>query len=189
VRFWDATNLEQMLLRYPMVLVKHGVSNDTRLVAESFLSLAQHSSKVVQAAYGASESAGRDNPALEAASALSELLSIRLRDAETTGKLSRSEFVQSEDDYSWLKLAGVTAQLRQFDRYGLRAILTVLRHVTAAEEIATVVEDGPVTLTIVTNQLISAAGQTLLVEVANWADIEVRIDGTKVIMVARNYDE
>jgi hypothetical protein len=88
LRFWEGVNLEQMLLHYPGVLVKYGLVADTKLVPASFMALAQQLSKVVQAAYGVSEVAEQENPALEAASALVELLTVRIRDAESGGVVS-----------------------------------------------------------------------------------------------------
>jgi hypothetical protein len=177
-----------MLLRYPTVLVKHGLSKDPRLTAASFVSLAQHSSKVVQAAYGVSESASHDNPALEAAAALAELLTVRLRDAETTGRPTRSAFDQAQDAYPWLKVTGDPALLGRYDRYGLRAMLTLLRHVSGAKEVAAVVDDKTVTLEVPSDRLRGAAGSAFLVEVATWADLEVRVEGAKVVMAWRDHD-
>ena len=187
LRFWDATNLEQVLLRYPTVLVKHGLSKDPRLKAASFVSLAQHSSKVVQAAYGVAETAGHDNRPLEAAAALSELLTVRLRDAENAGRPSKASFVPTQDGYPWVKISGDPTVLERFDRFGLRAMLTLLRHVTGAKELAAVLEGKSVTLNVSSNWLTGTAGSGFLIEVATWADVEVRIDGAKIVITARDY--
>ncbi|NLF76283.1 MAG: restriction endonuclease [Chloroflexi bacterium] len=189
VRFWDASDLEQVLLRYPVVLVKHGVSNDSRLVAASFMSLAQHCSKVVQAAYGVSEFADHNNPPLEAAAALSELLTVRLRDAETVGRSSCSPFVLAADGYPWLKVADNASALGGFDRYGLRAMLTLIRHITPADELVVVPDKTAVRLTIPTHHARDVATSALLVEVATWADTEVRADATRLVIVARTANE
>ena len=63
VRFWDATNLEQLLMHYPGILLRHGIVTDTTLAPAAFMDLAQRTSKVVQAAYGISEMANLENAA------------------------------------------------------------------------------------------------------------------------------
>lgn len=183
VRFWDATNLEQVLGRYPAVIVKHGLSKEPHLAPESLLSLAQQSSKVIQAAYGIAELAGNDNPALEAASAVSELLTVRLRDAEMGGQLSGTEFILAHDGYPWLKPANAPTLLSRFDRYGLRAVLAVIRHISAAKELMAATDDNMVTLTLPTHRLSSGSAHGFLIEVSTWANIEIRITGKDTIVM------
>ena len=148
VRFWDGTNVEQTLTHYPAVLVKHGLATDTKLVPASFMALAQQTSKVVQAAYGASELADHDNPALEAASALAELLTVRIRDAEAGDKFVKCPFVQKEDKFHWLTVNGDAAELSGFDRHGLRAVLALVRHVTACKTATAALTPGQICITL-----------------------------------------
>lgn len=185
LRFWDATDLESILGRYPAVLVKHGLSKDPTLAAASFVSLAQQSSKVVQAAYGVSIHAGQDNPALEAASALSELLTIRLRDAETAGTSSNTSFQHEQDSYVWMKTTGDPAVLSCFDRYGLRALLSLIRHITGIKELPVSATDT--SLAIKTQSLLAQTESAvkLINEVALWGDVEVRIEGETIIIRSR----
>jgi hypothetical protein len=188
IRFWDATVIEQILLRYPSVLIKHGLSKDPRLAAISFLSLAQQSSKVTQSAYGLSETLSQENPALEAAAALSELLTVRMRDVETSGKMRVARFDRRQDEYEWLTASGDLSQLEQCDRYGLRAVLSLIRHITATKLMSVVVSGDGIRITCPATRVAGSAVLNLLTEVAMWGELELRIDGPTVIIQPRSID-
>jgi len=185
VRYWDGTNLEQLLMHYPGILVKYDLAADTKLAPAAFMALAQQTSKVVQAAYGASEMANHDNAALEAASALAELLTVRIRDAETGGKFAKSPFVTLVDGFHWLKVSGNGAELGGFDRHGLRALFALLRHVTGTKTATAEVAPGVIRVTLPAGRLPSAAATTLLTEVSLWGDLEVRVEGQDFIISRR----
>ncbi len=185
VRFWDDTNLEQRLMHYPGILVKHGLAADTKLAPASFVALAQQTSKVVQAAYGKSEVANHDNAALEAASALSELLTVRIRDAETGGTFAKSPFVPAIDGFHWFTVNGNSSELGGFDRHGLRAILALLRHVTGIKNTIADLTPEAMRITLPTGQLPSSNATNLLTEVSLWGDLEVRVEGQDLIIRRR----
>jgi len=185
VRFWEATNLEPTLMHYPGILVKYGLAADTKLAPASFIALAQQTSKVVQAAYGVSELADHDNPALEAASALSELLTVRIRDAETGGKFTNSPFVLATDHFHWLTVNGNTTELGGFDRHGLRAVLALLRHVTGCNAATAALAPGVIRVALPAGHLPNTAATTFLTEVSLWGDPEVRVDGQEFIISRR----
>ena len=185
VRYWDATSLEQILVNYPGILVKHGLAADNKLTPASFMSLAQQTSKVVQAAHGHSEMANHDNAALEAASALSELLTVRLRDAETGAKFIKSPFSPNVDSFEWLATSGETKELGVFDRHGLRAVLSLLRHVMGTTASAASILPREIRFALPANRIPNPSAMSFLTEVAIWGDIEVRVEGSDFIIAAR----
>jgi hypothetical protein len=185
VRFWDETSLEQVLMQYPGVLVKHGLAADSKLTPASFMLLAEKTSRVVQAAFGVSEMANQDNAALEAASALSELLTVRIADAESGRKFRNYPFQPAIDGYRWLSITGDMAELSSFDRHGLRAILTLLRHVTGHGNITAALKAGMIRISIPTERLPNSAATLFLTDVSFWSDLEIRLDGHDFIISRR----
>jgi len=185
VRFWDATNLEHLLIHHPRVLVKHGLATDSKLTPASFICLAQQTSKVVQAAHGLSEIANQDNAALEAASALSELLTVRIQDAETGGKFMKSPFVPAVDAFDWLTVKGDVAAFSGFDRHGLRALLALLRHVLGAKTQVASIESGKIQISLPTGEVPNPAATDFLTEVAMWGDLELHVKGSTFIIATR----
>jgi hypothetical protein len=185
VRFWEATDLERALMHYPGILVKYGLTADNRLAPASFLALAEQTAKVVQAAYGVSEIANQLNPALEAASALSELLTVRIRDAETGGKLMKSPFVPAVDLFDWLTLNGGIGDLADFDRHGLRAVLALLRHVTLCNTATATLYSSAIHVTFNSARLTNATAIDFLTQVAFWGDLELRVAEQELIISRR----
>ena len=185
LRFWEGPNLEQMLDHHPAILVKHGLSTDARLAPASFMSLAQQTSKVIQAAYGTAEADGRDNPALEAASALAELLTAKIKDAENGGKAPAPRFVPTVDGFHWLTVSGDTGVLSGYDRHGLRAVLALLRHVTGVKTATATAGGSAVRITLPAGKLPNTAATTLLLEAGFWGDIEARVEAQDVILSRR----
>jgi hypothetical protein len=185
VRFWEGFNLERMLMHYPGILVKYGLTPDTKLVPASFMKLSQAASKVVQAAYGASEMMDWENPALEAASAMAELLTVRIKDAETSGGVVKSPFVVETDGFPWLTFKGDLTVLGEFDRHGLRATLALLRHVTGLKAaVAALVKDA-VRVTLPGACIPNAAATNVLTEVSFWGDLEVRMLASDFVITRR----
>jgi hypothetical protein len=159
------------------------------MIAPSFLSLASQTSKVVQAAYGAAEMSGQHNAALDAASALSELLTVRMEDADAGTNYTTYPFVLAEDAYDWLKIDGELGQFRQFDRYGLRAILALTRHISGLRELAVTKDGRTLHLSMADGRQPNATAIEFLVEVVMWGDLEILIDGANLTISSRNADE
>lgn len=185
VRFWEAANLDQTLVHFPSILVKYSLAADTKLAPAAFMALAQQTSKVVQAAYGVSEIASHENPALEAASALSELLTVRIRNAENGVKFTISPFVVVADQFHWITFNGNIAELTGFDRHGLRAMLAVLRHVTDFKTATANVNAGAIRVAIPTGHLPNTSAMRFLTEVSLWGDLEIRVEGQDFIISKR----
>jgi len=186
VRSWDEGNLEQVLLRFPVVLLKHGLSDDERAIPPSFLSLASQTSKVVQSAYGAAEIAGYNDAALDAASALSELVTVRMGDIEAHYGYVRYPLNPVDDLYDWLQIKGDAANLRHFDRYGLRAFLALVRHVWSVLNL-TLASTGPgaLRLSFEKEGWPNVAAERFLAEVAIWGDLEMRWEKTDLVVESR----
>jgi hypothetical protein len=165
--------LEHVAVRYPVVLLKHGIASDPQLNATSLLQLAIASSKVVQAAYGHAEFAGQYNPALESASALSELLTYWLVKAESAVTHSISRFELEIDGYDWLNVSGPRELLSRFDKHGLRAMLSTLRHICNVSTLSGDAGEGELLIAGIGN--LSSGAESAIRELAVWSDIEIVI--------------
>lgn len=132
VRTWDATNIATVLSKHPDVLVKHGLWTGTSVVPASFLPASRLLSSVTLSAYSELVFRGEDLPSLELAASLSELLIVRLGDAEAGRPFVRRESGVG-DMYDWLTVRSESgATLERFDKFGLRAILSLIRHLLGA---------------------------------------------------------
>ena len=187
VRTWDAAALESILLRYPQIALKYRLSTDERLIPPSFLALARNTSKIIQAAYGAAEISNYQDSALDAASALAELLTVRMEDIEDGRGYNHYAFSPDQDAYDRLQLS--VTNPHRFDRYGLRALLTAARHVTGYEKLkAEEIDEGVVHVPIAQDG-IALAAVSVLSEIALWADVELEISGTNLVLRARGRND
>ena len=185
VRYWEGVTLAQKLMHYPALLFKYGLETDTRLTPASFLAIAQNTSKVIQAAYGIAVLADHDNPALEAAAALSELLTVRIRDVEAGEGFVKTAFSPSVDLYSWIKVEGELTQLDGFDRYGLRVLLALLRHTANAQSATVTPEDSALRVSVSPACAPLDSAKNLFCEMCIWSDLEIRFDGNDPIISRR----
>jgi hypothetical protein len=87
IRAWRGYQLQRILSRFPAIRLKYGLLSPTDDKGASFVSLAIDLAKFIQSAYAVSEMR-QDNPVpLQAAAAVAELLSARMQDFETVGKI------------------------------------------------------------------------------------------------------
>lgn len=124
VRSWRGYELEGLLLRFPAVLVKYQLAENEEARSQAFMPLAVDVAKFSQSAYSASELGIDSGHFLEAAAALAELLSVRMRDVSIHGQILSSSFQAPIDRYTWLESCPALAD---FDRFGVRALASVLR--------------------------------------------------------------
>jgi hypothetical protein len=135
IRFWEGHDVESMLLSYPHLLVKYGLPGAEHSVGGALLPLVSICLKAVQASYGiAFMLGGTPSRELELATALSELLMVRLEAAEEGRPVTAKPFSPATDSYPWMTVEALL-DLSRFDGPGLRALLTGYRFYAHADTV------------------------------------------------------
>ena len=173
VRFWDGTTLATVLLRFPAVIAKYGLSDDANAVSPAFVELSEQLAKQVQAALGQTTLTHQTTAELECAAATAELLTARLSEFAEGRRRSLSPFSATLDAFVWMDVTGDIAELGSFDRYGLRALLAFLRYTQHSTRLSFSISDGSITLPLPSPPLPAAA--LALRSLATWADVELTL--------------
>ncbi|RYF50884.1 MAG: hypothetical protein EOO38_04590 [Cytophagaceae bacterium] len=144
VRFWRGYDLPSFLAVHQRIAVMYGLSEGDQRIDASVLPLTIAIAKTAQAAFLSDSFGNSPTVALEAAAALSELLSKRLDRLKKYGIFSPDADAGETLDFDWLRQTGSSAA---WEGVGLRAILAFARHIAGAgsaqldvgEEIATLI--------------------------------------------------
>lgn len=184
VRFWDAGTIEARFRRHPEVLFLHGLSETVSPSDSPFLELSRALSSTVQSAYGFDTIRDNGNAALETAAALAELLTHRLSLVDPNDRPVASRFAVGSDGYAWLDLGA--ADLRQVNKYGLRAIACVLKHVLGRERLANASPDpDAISFSLDPDEVLGIPEQQLLALVAVWGGCDLTTHGGAVTLRSR----
>ncbi len=130
VRVWRGYELEQVISQHPAVALKYGLFAISEHSSPGFLALTNEVMKFAQSAYVAHALDRDPLIELEAAAALSELLTSRMKDLEVFGRIVMSRPVQANWQYDWLSIAG---ELDDVDETSARAIASTLRYITRSK--------------------------------------------------------
>ena len=179
-RFWDATTMEAILLQHPLVIARHSLTDTMERVTPAFLDLSRQTAKYVQAAFGRASIGDAVSPELESAAASAELLTARLEGFQTAARFLPTAFVLDVDGYEWLDIEGDQAALSGYDRYGIRAILTLIRHSQRIDRVLMTVETNSI-LVDIDHPLYDAAIDALRT-LAVWANVEMVVSDTTVLL-------
>jgi hypothetical protein len=125
VRAWEGHDLANLIARDELLSVKYGFARTEPARHVATLPLLWLAAKSIQDAYGSAAIHGEDRPSLEAAAALAELAVVQA-EALVSARSTVFAFVGTRDGYSWCR-CGAGTDLKAFDRYGLRAVLAVMR--------------------------------------------------------------
>jgi hypothetical protein len=171
IRSWNGYEFAQLLQRFPVVAVKYGLAKTPFEKDRAFVQLALEASKLTQAAYSASELGHPDPAALEAAAALSELVTTRMNDVARFNSIHVTRYDSIADRYPWqtdpLDCPGI-------DAIGLRATLAVSRFVLRAKSVATQFERNVLTLhPNDASRFDNEAARKLLRLIGLWSEFEV----------------
>lgn len=187
VRAWDAPLLEVMVARYPLLLVKYGLTDEEQPLAESMLPLINIASKSIQSAYGTASLRDHVDPALEFSVALVDLISARLAGAYSWGKAMSRRTVPTRDIYPWVKM-GKGVKLEACDSYGLRALLSAIRFFWRMEKIIlTKSTSGICRVHLSLRENSTAAGDVLAV-ISLWSNLEVHLASGAIDVLLRRED-
>ena len=137
IRVWRGYEFPSFLRANLDLAVAHGIISPERepnaLGAEFALELA----KLIQSAHGAIEFGSKSMTAIEAASALAELLEHRLRDLKQYGRFAKGPDLTPSSIPDWLKLDGPH---QQTEEVGFRALALLLRHLAQCETVSAIAE-------------------------------------------------
>jgi hypothetical protein len=186
-RSWSGHDIVMKLTLEPKIAVKYSLISDPRAIPGSFLALSLQLAKMTQAAYAAHQFDSQSHRPLEAAAAISELMTWRMNDLEAFGRFVPQDFQVAQDKYQWLVIED-TSPSYPIDRSGLRAIIAVWRLLTRAGRIRLIWDavDGQIHLVAEDSKAnLGQAGQDLLAELGFWTDSQFSIDEKTISLQPR----
>lgn len=170
VRVWRGYELEGILKNYPHVAAKYGLLGKSTDAELSLQSLMFEAMKLAQSAYVGQELSVSNVSALETSAALAELISSRYSQLRLYGRII-VESSASPPRYNWLSWAGPATC---WDEVGLRALLTMARHITGSTSIIAHSDGSALTLSLTNSRFeVSEAAEKCFVELASWVDVEI----------------
>lgn len=184
VRFWNGQELLNRLGLFPEILVKYGLSeNPVRDSAVSILSLTKILTKYANTGSAYSEF-GKNRDRLDPViHALSELISARIEEIETTGKITRIPFLAAMDGFLWV-MDNELVEKVLLDRYAIRAILSII-YFHSTTDILTVKFDYK-SLIIAINPNLPASFFTDIKTIAFWGSLEINVISTASLIELNN---
>ncbi len=188
IRHWGRHELSNALFRFPHLLIKYRLRAPLpEIRARAFLDLSKIALKYIYSAHSASVFDRSPMDYLETASILSDLITQKLSQLESTGVLSNEHFHVDQDSFEWIKVIGQVPLY--FDTYTIRAIIAVARQIAMARL---------VTLCVVGDHRLELSGdpsfrtptesqEADLRAIASWGDLELEFDNATIAIVGRNH--
>ncbi|WP_315779427.1 MULTISPECIES: restriction endonuclease [unclassified Bradyrhizobium] len=181
IRVWRGYELDVIASQFPAIAAKYGLRQAPQPTAGEFVDIGLEISKITQAAY-ASAVVGTDSlPAVEAASALSELFSTRAEHLAQHGRFMPLLQDHVNELYPWLH----TSHAININNTALRACVAVFRFVAAARSLRVEIDGDFYLVKAEGARLIrlTEASHRLLTLVAVWADIEIDLRDDQCLKV------
>jgi hypothetical protein len=132
IRVWRGYNFPTLLNSNIEIGISHGIIKRDQDPSGVGVGIALELSKLVQSAHGAIEFEGNPCLAIEAASAMAELLEHRLKDLAKHNKFLKGPSFEKISDLTWLTVNGEKIQTEEV---GFRCLVTMLRHLTQCDTI------------------------------------------------------
>jgi hypothetical protein len=182
VRVWRGYQLGQIVTQYAAVALKYGLRTFGEVSQSGFLPLASEAMKFAQAAYVAYGIGHDPSPALEAAAALSELLTLRMTDLETYGRIvTLTSGVMASSSYDWLVVSG---DPQGADEISLRAITATLNYVVGSKCIEMACVGHKISLSAQSPRFpLGQSAMDVLRKVALWTNLELTFVDTSRIVI------
>ncbi|MBY3345377.1 restriction endonuclease [Rhizobium laguerreae] len=183
VRVWRGYELEGVLKNYPHVAAKYGLLGKTTDAELSLQTLMFEATKLAQASYVSHELGVANTSAMEAGAALAELVSARYSQIRTYGRIIIPVNVTTAPNYEWLSWSG---SLAGWDDIGIRALLTMVRHLTGSKSIKADSTGKHLTLLLTDARfVIAGTGDRTFGELATWADVEIEEVSKNLVKISR----
>jgi len=171
VRVWRGYEIEKILEGYPAVAAKYGLRDKPTPIDVEFFPLLTEVTKVAQASYTALELDGDPRPGLEVAASLTELISLRMAQVRSQGRIFAADVTVAKPEYTWLNWTGPVGA---WESAGIRAFLSAYRCFTAAETLnVTGSQDEARLVPVKGRGRLTPVVQASLANIALWADIEL----------------
>jgi len=132
IRIWRGYNFPAMLRANRDIAVAHGIIERDLEPNGLGAALALELAKLIQSAHGAIEFGSGSKTAIEAASALAELLEHRLSDLEQYGRFHKGPTLVQSSVPDWLKIQG---SFDETEEVSLRALTALMYHFMQCEVI------------------------------------------------------
>lgn len=186
VRFWRGYDLPRFINAHPAIGVAYGLIDSPAALQAAALPISMIISKLVQSAHTALEFDSDVSQPIEAASALSELLSMRLDDLSQYGEfVTTHEYVDATTP-DWLTFSG---QYQSWDEVGNRAALTFIRHATKPTHVNADFNAGTLTLNLADVRFpLTPSALTDLNSILVWSGAELQScsdDSSEIILSQR----
>lgn len=172
VRSWNLHELSHVLERFPALAVLYGLTNTPSERDRGFMSLASEVSNLAQTAYCAAEFSQNNAPALEAAAALAELLSVRMADISDHNSIRVAPVEGYVDAYDWQDRPIMDANL---DRFGLRAALSAFRLASRTSRVTISTRGDTSIITALDGTSNANISEPLFRLIAVWSNFELNI--------------
>ena len=130
IRVWRGYNFPSILRTNVEIAVGHGIFKPDLEPNGLGASLALELAKLIQSAHGAVEFGSGSKSAIEAASALAELLEHRLRDLEQYGRFQKGPKLVQSSVPDWLK---INSGYDDVEEVSFRALAALMRHFTQSD--------------------------------------------------------
>jgi hypothetical protein len=132
IRVWRGYNFPSILRSNVDIAVGHGIVAPDLEPNGLGAVLALELAKLVQSAHGAIEFESGSKSAIEAASALAELLEHRLRDLQQYGRFQKGPKLSRSSLPDWLKISD---EYDEVEEVSFRALAALIRHFTQSDVI------------------------------------------------------
>lgn len=167
VRVWRSYDLDHLIRLHGVVALKYGLREPTSAFDYDFGGLSELLTKTVQASYVANSLGLESNRALEAAAAISELLTLRIKQVKHLGRFPSAAEDFEDSLYPWVAIGG---ELAGFDPASLRAVCAFLRFAARLDRVALSVCDGSVILRSSSKKLDGVGGSAwkAIVSIEPW---------------------
>ncbi len=173
IRTWRGYDFDRILSVYKHVAVKYGLL-DTQIDQHAGLNgLVLYLMKITQSAYTTNAfglTAVRD---MEAAAAVSELISLRMDQLATYGRTVAAVHTEGALDFDWLEW---DRPAQEWVTTEMRAFLASYRQIVASDDIMARVTDTGIMFTPkAARSVLNQTNLATLAEVALWSDVELQV--------------
>ncbi|HEX2206152.1 MAG TPA: hypothetical protein VHG93_00600, partial [Longimicrobium sp.] len=93
------------------------------------------------------------------------------------------------DMYDWITVVGDHERLRSYDRYGLRALLSMIRHTAGLQTLLLTVDDNTLMIQTTGTRELNSTARELLTEIAVWGDFELVFGASEAMLRERKKDD
>lgn len=185
IRFWRGYEISGLLKLHKKVAVKY----EMEFLGEakgSFVSVSEVMRGLVLSAYAFSEINDFNNPALEVAAAIAELIAVRMRNLDEYGRMAFSRVNSEGSFYDWIDCDD---EIDFLDEFGFRAIVALFRYTTRSGRVRVKKDNDAILLIPLSSKLSVTSAATEAISITSfWTAYEasISVDGSSIVLLERN---